>query len=247
MDDVQFIFEYGTDAIHVYGLYSFRNTTEKIIVVPSGASDEIPFIKFPEGSSGFGFEPMQDSENFIPTENGFAIPPSEKAYGLIAFSSLPVSNDLKFSQIFVLPVSSINVYVPEGMKAENTQMTDLGVQSIQEFKYQIYESNGVEAGGTLAFTLTGKSRDTSSSAVNPSILIGAGALGVALALTGLWMYRQDRKQGKNVAVEEDDFQSTEEVMDAIIALDDLHGMKKISEKAYKKRRAELKEMLKEMV
>jgi len=243
MDDAQFIFEYGSDAIQVYGLYSFRNITEKIIFVPSGESDEVPFIKFPEGSSGFGFEPMQDSENFIPTENGFAIPPSEKAYGLIAFSSLPNTAELNFSQTFVLPVASINVYVPEGMKAENTQMADLGVQSIQEFRYQIYESDGVDAGGTLAFTLTGESQEASSSGFNQSLLIGAGALGVALILAGVWMYRQDKKRGKNVAIEEDDFQSPEEVMDAIIALDDLHGMKKISEKAYQKRRAELKEML----
>jgi len=247
MDDVQFIFEYGSDAVQVYGLYSFRNITEKIILVPSGESDEIPFIKFPEGSSGFGFEPMQDSENFIPTENGFAIPPSEAAYGLIAFSSLPTTNELNFSQTFVLPVSSINVYVPEGMKAENTQMADLGVQSIQEFRYQIYESNSVDAGGTLAFTLTGKSHDASSSGFNQSLLVGTGALGLVLALAGLWMYRQDRKQGKNVDAVEDDFLSPEEVMDAIIALDDLHGMKKISEKAYQKRRAELKEILKDMV
>jgi hypothetical protein len=34
-------------------------------------------------------------------------------------------------------------------------------------------------------------------------------------------------------------------MDAIIALDDLHGKRKISEKAYQKKRAELKEILKE--
>jgi hypothetical protein len=33
-------------------------------------------------------------------------------------------------------------------------------------------------------------------------------------------------------------------MDAIIALDDLHGKKKISERAYQNRRIELKETLK---
>jgi len=247
MDDVQFIFEYGSDAVQIYGLYSFRNITEKIIFVPSGENDDIPFIKFPEGSSGFGFEPMQDSETFIPTENGFAIPPSEKAYGLIAFSSLPNTAQLNFAQNFVLPVASINVYVPEGMKAENTKMIDLGIQSIQEFRYQIYESNDIEAGGMLAFTLTGNSPEAPSSGFNQSLLVGAGALGLVLVIAGLWMYRQDRKQRKNIDIEEDDFRSAEEVMDAIIALDDLHGMKKIPEKAYQKRRAELKEILKETI
>ena len=45
--------------------------------------------------------------------------------------------------------------------------------------------------------------------------------------------------------EEDEFESAEDVMDAVIALDDLHRAKKISDAAYQKRRAELKEILKE--
>ena len=44
--------------------------------------------------------------------------------------------------------------------------------------------------------------------------------------------------------EDDEFETSEDVMDAIIALDDLHRAKKISDEAYQKRRAELKEILK---
>ncbi len=42
------------------------------------------------------------------------------------------------------------------------------------------------------------------------------------------------------------FESTDEVMDAILALDDLHRAGKISDQAYQNRRDELKEILKEM-
>ena len=42
-----------------------------------------------------------------------------------------------------------------------------------------------------------------------------------------------------------EFESSEDVIDAIIALDDLHRAKKISDEAYQKRRAELKDILKE--
>ena len=67
------------------------------------------------------------------------------------------------------------------------------------------------------------------------------------------MYWRDRKQAQTIAEEdeaaedEEKFDSSEEVMDAIIALDDLHRAKKISDQAYQKRRAELKEILKEMM
>ncbi len=47
--------------------------------------------------------------------------------------------------------------------------------------------------------------------------------------------------------EDHEFESSEDVMDAIVALDDLHRAGKISDEAYQKRRAELKEILKGMM
>jgi hypothetical protein len=79
-------------------------------------------------------------------------------------------------------------------------------------------------------------------------LIGAGALGIALILAGAWMYLRDRNRPEESHSEEDtadEFESSEDVIDAIIALDDLHRAKKISDEAYQKRRAQLKDILKE--
>jgi hypothetical protein len=78
-------------------------------------------------------------------------------------------------------------------------------------------------------------------------LIGAGALGIALILAGAWMYLRDRNRDGDSNGEEDienEFESSDDVIDAIIALDDLHRAKKISDEAYQKRRAELKDILK---
>ena len=246
MDDAQVILEYGADSISVYTLYSFRNPTDEMIVVPQDETGQIPFIKFPEGSSGFGFEPTQDSAAFLPTANGFAIPPSENVYGLVAFSSLAKTDELNFKMPFDLPIASVNVFTPVGTQLEDAQLTDLGIQTIQNFTYQIYESDAIAAGESLAFTLRGgPSEAPAASSSNTGMLIGAGALGAALLVAGFWMYRRDAR--KTQATEEDEdgegFESAEEVMDAIIALDDLHGKKKIGELAYQKRRAELKEKL----
>ena len=146
---------------------------------------------------------------------------------------------------FDLPIASVNVFVPVGTKVEQAQLTDLGIQTIQNFTYQIYESDSIAAGGSLAFTLTGEPSDApAATSNNTAMLIGAGVLGAALLVAGFWMYRQDARKAQ--ATEEEDageFESAEEVMDAIIALDDLRGKKKIGEQAYQKRRAELKEIL----
>lgn len=241
MDDVQVIFEFSGDAVQVYSLYSFRNTSEEILVVPLNEIGEISFIEFPAGSSGFGYEPTQDSAEYIPLENGFAIPPSETAYGLLAISSLPNTEQINFSQGFVLPITSVTVYTPEGVEITDSLMTDFGVQTIQEFRYHVYQNDAIGAGESLVFTLTGDSENTAGTS-NPGLLIGIAALGLALIGAGVWMYRQDKRK-ESTEERGDEFESADELMDAIIALDDLHGMKKISEKVYKKRRAELKEML----
>jgi uncharacterized membrane protein len=78
-------------------------------------------------------------------------------------------------------------------------------------------------------------------------LIGAGALGIALILAGGWMYLRDRNRAEASDSTEhagDEFETSEDVIDAIIALDDLHRAKKISDEAYQKRRTELKDILK---
>jgi hypothetical protein len=255
IDETRVFFEYGTDVVQVFNVYSFRNPGDETILIDFGSSNEIPFIRSPEGSTGFGYEPLQDSEPFQPVENGFAIPPSENAYGLIAFASLPKAKEVQFTQEFVLPVSAVTVFLPEGVRAEGAEMTDLGVQTIQNFNFQIYELTNVEAGQTVAFTISGTPRASTNAASpdaasdsNTNLLLGAGAVGLALIMAGGWLYLRDRRGMEENDVEEvDEFESSEEVIDAIIALDDLHRAKKISADAYQKRRAQLKEILKEML
>ena len=257
IDEARIFFEYGTDTVQVFNVYSFRNPSDETIVVKLNENSEIPFIKSPEGSSGFGYEPMQDSESFVQTEKGFAIPPSEKAYGLIAFASLPKAKELEFSQEFVLPITTVTVLLPEGVTAKSAQMTDLGVQAIQNFNFQIYELDNVSAGDKVAFTVSGTPKEAASASTpetnsNKNLLIGAGALGIALVLAGVWIRVRVRDRNRpgekdDIEDEEDVFESPEDVMDAIIALDDLHRAKNISDEAYHKRRAELKEILKEML
>ena len=255
IDEARIFIEYETDTIQVFNMYSFRNPNDEMIVVKLNENSEIPFIKSPEGSSGFSYEPMQDSEHFVQIENGFVIPPSEDSYGLIAFSSLPKSKDLAYSQTFALPVTTVTVFLPEGVTAEGTQMTDLGVQAIQNFNFHIYELENISAGDKVAFTVSGTPKEAASASTpetnsNKNLLIGVGALGIALVLAGAWTYlREHNRPGQENDIEDEDdvFESPEDVMDAIIALDDLHRAKKVSDEAYHTRRVALKEILKGML
>jgi hypothetical protein len=137
VDETRIFFEYGTDSVQVFQVYSFRNPGDETIVVTLNDKGEIPFMKPPEGSSEVGYEPMQDSAAFQQTDNGIVIPPSENTYGMIAFASVPKAKEFKFTQEFVLPAASVTVFVPEGITIETAQSTDLGVQAVQDFNFQI--------------------------------------------------------------------------------------------------------------
>jgi hypothetical protein len=256
VDETRIFLEYGTDVIQVFNVYSFRNPSDEIVVVKLNENGEIPFIKAPQGVSGFGYEPMQDSQPFQQIDNGIAIPPSEGSYGMIAFGSVPKAKKFELTQEFVLPATQVTVFVPEGVAIQSNRATDLGVQTLQDFKFQIYEMGNVAPGEKLNLTISGTPKDagtTSASAEttsNQNLLIGAGALGIALILAGAWMYLRDRNRAEDSGMEEPDenkFESSEDVMDAIITLDDLHRARKVSDEAYQKRRAELKEILKGMM
>ena len=68
---------------------------------------------------------------------------------------------------------------------------------------------------------------------------------MALIAVGFVLYARERRR-RPVDLKEPEFESPDGVLDAILALDDLHQAGKISDEAYRARRAELKEMLKAM-
>jgi hypothetical protein len=253
VDEVRLFFDYGDADIQVVGIYSFHNPSDKTVVVELVNGSEIPFIKTPEGASVQGYEALQDSKPFVNTEKGFAIPPSDGSYGLAAFTSLPKQKEFEVAQPFALPVLSFSVLLPEGVTAEGDRLTGEGQQAIQNFNFEVYSVSNIAAGETLQFTVSGQPNDASGSTaeasnVNQNLVFGAIALGVALIAAGGWLYLRDRNRIEETDEEdEEEFESSEDVLDAIVALDDLHRAKKISDDAYQKRRAELKDILKGMI
>ena len=131
-------------------------------------------------------------------------------------------------------------------------LTDEGIQAQQNTNYHVYSASALKQDESLKFIITGKPPTT---AVNPDItqnktlLIGAGLFGIVLILAGVWLFMRDRKR-KDIEEEVDEeeegseFDDPESLMDAIIALDDLHRAGKLSDEAYQQRRNELKDALK---
>ncbi|MBM3125396.1 MAG: cytochrome c [Chloroflexi bacterium] len=247
VDALQMFFDFANEqSVQILAVYSLTNSSEKTLTVRLGEQEEIPFIKTPKGTQNIGYEAASDGAPFVPLADGFAIPPNQVPYSLIAFASLAKDETLLIEQPIALPVEEVVIIVPEGVTARGETLTDEGLQSMPGGNFYVYRSGSIKAGGELSFTLSGKPISTSVSpdlTQNSSLLIGVGGLGLVLILVGAWLFLRDRRRSEQQEDEAESFEEPDAVIDAIIALDDLHRAGKLSDKVYKQRREELKDSL----
>lgn len=254
LEELQIYFDFASEAPLIYSVYFFTNTSEQTLLVEAVQGEDIVFATFPEGTTGMGYETTNDSAPFISTgiENVFAMPPTEAPYGLIAFATIPNSEEIQVKVPVKISTDTITIHLPEGMSATGSSLTDGGVQNLEGTNFHIYTAAPVAQDGTLEFTLSGKPETVAKQpdiTQNQTVLIGVGALGLTLILAGVFMYLRDKKKqteedDEDEEEDDDQFDDTESIMDAVIALDELHRAGKIADEAYKKRRAELTDTLK---
>lgn len=260
LDQLHVAFDFGTgETMQVFEIYSFSNKTDQTIIIKTDGS-EVPFIAIPQGAEDVGFEAGQDTAPFFPAQDGIALVPSETPYSLIAFFSLPYnSRGTPVIQPLLLKTVSLSVFMPEGLKLKSDNLTDAGVQDMSGTKFHMYSAQDLAADSTVTFSISGTpdlTGGTETSASSRQMLIyGAGALGLVLIGLGLWLYLRDRRKSSDDLGgldedededDEDEFEDADSVLDAILALDDLHRAKKIPDEAYQARRAELKEQLRDL-
>ncbi|MDD2920853.1 MAG: hypothetical protein PHQ36_01080, partial [Anaerolineales bacterium] len=187
-----------------------------------------------------------------------ALPPSDKIYGLAAgFETTYDNKSAEFEIPFVLGMSSGSILSTAGVKVEGEGLVDKGLTDIGSgAMYQVYEFVEVKPGTSMKLKLTGQPDDTAAAPAaetdaksNQPLLIGIGVFGAVLIFVGAWFFLRDRNKEEDEESEDEDedddeFEDDDSIMDAIIALDDLHRSGKISDEAYKKRREELKNVLK---
>ena len=230
----------------VLEIFAFTNSSDRSVVISTDGTT-IPFIKLPAAAENVGYEAGQDSAPFIAADKGLAAVPSDTPYSIIAFFTMPYDKRLEISQPLAMDASSVILLIPDGMKVTGKQLTDKGLQVIQNNNYHEFSSGDLKAGQTLDFSISGTPR--TSSATGPDArqitMIAGASLGILLILAGAFLYFRDRKRLPQVP-EGSGFDSPEEVMDAILALDDLHRAGKIQDQPYRKRRDDLKEILRQI-
>ena len=125
----------------------------------------------------------------------------------------------------------------------------------------MYNGSNLRAGDSLGMEVSGKPKipvasgnESTGVETSNALVIGLAAFGVMLIGAGIYLWMRNRSKDKDWDDSDDGYaedlpksENPDDLMDAIITLDDLYKAGEIPEIAYRKRRAELKERLQELL
>lgn len=246
------------ELVQIGEMFVLSNFGDRTIVAPAPGEPVVSF-PLPEGADNLSFQNGVLGDRFIETEDGFgdtaSIPPGSGVYQVMVFYDLSYPKSrLTFNQDLTLPVGSVIIMTPVGdVKVKGSGIENLGVRQIQNGSIQVFNSDSLEAGDRLTFNLSGQPAgspaDASLSADDQrqNLLIGLGSLGLVLIGVGIWFYRRLNQDELTASSDPQPENDQQQVLDSIIALDDLYQAEEITEEEYQTRRAELKKQLKDLL
>ena len=250
------------DFVQVIELVLLSNTSGQTVM----ALDENPVIEFELPEGALNLEVQESMQlRFIQTAAGFgvgSVRPSAEPYDVTFAFEMPYDKKkADLSLPIPLDTAAVIIIAPEdGVKLKGDQLQDGGSRDFQGVPYRTYNSGSLQAGDALNFTLSGTpklpSELTSSAGTDTTtnLMIGLIALGVVLIGTGIYLWQRNRmvedEWDDDAETEGNDMhaaETKEDLMDAIIALDDLYQAGDLPEEVYRKRREEMKARLKEII
>jgi mono/diheme cytochrome c family protein len=258
IDRLHLFFEQAdTQTMRVAELLVISNDGSKAIVAKEPGQPVVTF-NLPEGFQNLQFQDGELGGRYIQTADGFGdtsiIYPGKGSYQVLLAYDLPYNHKLSLSQTLTMPADAVVILVPEqSFKVRGENLQDAGTRDMSGVPYQMYNLSSIEAGEQLKLSVSSSST-LLGNGTRTGLIVGLSALGLALILGGVWLYWKNRNQeseleeavpvsaapGANAVTEE-------ELMDAILALDDLYTSHQIPEDVYIERRNELKARLKEVL
>ncbi len=262
IDRIHVLVEFSEpELLHIVEIYIFSNNGEATVVAGSPDQPTV-FFPLPEGAAAIEFEDGLLGQRYLKTQDGFgdtvSILPGSGVYQVLVYYTLPYQgNKLDFAQTINYPVGAVVVMTPVNqVEVRGNFLEDLGVQNITNNAFQVYAGGELSRGEELQFQISENSetaliQDESSPVEIQGYLIGLIALGVVMILAGSWLFLRNRQlsgeeyelEGDQKGAEEDQ----DQILDQIIALENLYNSGEISEKSFLKKRQELKKKLSDLV
>jgi hypothetical protein len=241
--------------VQVVELYLISNTSDQVLVSDKTGGGILEF-SLPTGAQNLQFQDSVLGQRYLQTGTGFAdtapVKPGVSSDQVLFAFDLPYSKKAQISLPISINVDAVSAMIPvEGYKLKSSQLVDGGVRNNQGMNFRLFTGESLKEGSTLDLTISGttvtKSDSTSKININP-VLFSAGVLLLAVSGVGLYFYQKQRKNTPKVEDAADpNLNDKDSIMDAIIALDNLHKEGKLKDDIYTLRREELKNRLKSLM
>ncbi len=245
------------DLVNVVEIYIFSNLGDATIVAESPGEPSVEF-PLPVEAGSISFDDGSLGQRYLLTEKGFgdtmSIPPGSGVYQVLVYYTMPYNRSkLDFKQEMAYPVGAVVVMTPAGnVSIKNSNLEDLGVQYVTGGAVQVYSGPPILRNQSLDFRLSGKPETAAAQPEPPvttsqTLLIVLGGIGGTLLLGGIVLFIRNRRSSESIEDVHLPEGKQEEILDSIIALEDLFEKGEISAKAYKNKRQELKDQLSNLV
>ncbi len=238
------------DLAQIAEIYIFSNLGNSTLVAEAPDQATVLF-PLPSEASGIDFEDGVLGQRYLKTQDGFgdtvSIPPGMGVYQVVVYYTLPYQrNKLDFIQTTNYPVGAVVVMTPDSqVKVKGSYLEDLGVQAMPDGNVQVYSGDVLGRGEELQFQLSGKPEIALNQA-DPSgrpfqgYVIAFGVLGAVILLTGIYLFLRNRKTEVLEDERVDGGEDRDQILDSIIALEDLFNTGEIPEKTFLEKRDQLK-------
>lgn len=259
IDRLHLFFDFVDEkTLQIGELYIISNNSGKTLVSTNDGGATVKF-SVPEEAQNLQIQNGSIGDRFIATSNGFAdtIPvyPGSGNYQMMYSYELPYNKKLVLEKLLPLRTNAVVILIPEnGLKIKGDNIQDMGTRDAQGVVYHMYSAGNFSPEDTIQLTITGKLSSGISIDENnqTSLIIGGGTFAIALIIAGLWLFQRNKKINLDIeqenceeALQEQD--TPENIMDAILALDDLYDAGEIPEDAFLERRTALKTRLRELL
>ena len=243
--------------LEIYQLYIFSNPTSQVLV-PEEEGGSVVEFSLPINASNLYVEDNM-SLAYQKTNNGFGIanihPNSTPHQAVFSFQVPYDGKKLDLGIPISMDANAAIVMSPaNGFKMKSDQLEEAGTQDFEGIPYNMFTGSNLKTGTTLDLNLSGSPKGdtsfiTAGDESKNSLVIGLVGFGAALIIIGLFLWRRNQVDEDEDFFDDetdDEFEddSAEDIMDAIIALDDQYKSDGLPEGAYRQRRAVLKDKTK---
>ncbi len=254
-DRLHIFFDFSTPGkAQVVELFIVSNPTDKLIVAkdPQGA---VLNFDLPTGAQNLKFQDGAIGDRYLQTDKGFgdraSVAPGMGNHQVLFAYDMAYTDSAELKILTPLPIDTAMVMVPTGgIRLSNPLLADSGDRAVQGMNFRLYQSNApIPANQELDLQLKGTMTGTPVDDWQTYLPIILGGVVFVLVVAGVIFIflRQRRKlrlseQGEAVEepIEEGAVESSDSILDAIAALDDLRQAGKLPEEAYRERRDQLK-------